>query len=127
MPKPKFDLHSNPWYIRVENEEQFNLANEWLKENFGSRLELEYYTYIKFLTNTTYRGEVRNDLVMWNDFFSAVCSFHEIKFNYKTTIISVECPVVQAPETEQQKRIRELKDTIEFASKQLEELMKETK
>jgi hypothetical protein len=34
---------------------------------------------------------------------------------------------VQAPETEQQKRIRELKDTIEFASKQLEELMKETK
>lgn len=126
--KPSFDLHSNPWYIRVENEEQFNLANKWLKENFGKHLFYPYDCRIKSLTNVCSEGYI-NNAVMWSDvesFSKYKDTRPEIKLTYKTSISSVEYPVVEI-ETEQQKRIRELKETIDSASKQLEELMKETK
>lgn len=117
-----FDLHKNPWYIRVENEEQFNLANEWLKENFGSCLVVNYSKHKEYLTNFDGRNVCKTVM-------HGCCHFmteHELKLNFKTIISSVEYPVVEI-ETEQQKRIRELKETIDSASKQLEKLMKETK
>lgn len=124
---PSFDLHKNPWYIRVENEEQFNLANEWLRENFGSNLMVSYWNNVVGITNTDAAGNIW-DHPMWlaERHIQENIFRHELKLNFKTTISSVEYPVVEI-ETEQQKRIRELKETIDSASKQLEELMKETK
>lgn len=120
--KQTFDMHTQPWYIRVEDEEQFNLANEWLKENFGSSLDMAYFEDVKYLTNTC--GTEVEEVVMYG--LKTYLDRPEVKLNFKTVISSVEWPSVEVCETEQQKRIRELKETIDNASKQLEELMKET-
>lgn len=119
-PIKQFDMHTQPWFIRVNNEQEFHLVQEWLKENFGTCYNCGWHPQMIGLTNTTVYGEIYNNYVMWfSDDKSLNQNSQEIKLKFKTTIDSVEWPVV---ESEKDKKIRELKEIIEAAAKQIEEL-----
>lgn len=118
-PVNQFDMKIQPWFIRVNNEQEFNLVQEWLKENFGTCCNFKWYPLMKGLSNTKNEGKIFNNRVMWCDDKSLNQNSYEIKLNFKTIIDSVEWPVV---ESEKDRKIRELKETIEAAAKQIKEL-----
>ena len=122
--KEMFFLKTNPWYIRVTNEAEYNAANDWLEENFGRKVTVCYGgDYVVGLTNTNDIGDIHN-IIMWMD-ESSIDSTprHEIKLTFKTVVDSVEYPAVKSTEEiEREKKIKELKETIALAQKQLDEL-----
>lgn len=121
-PVKQFDMRTQPWFIRVNNEQEFNLVQEWLEENFGTVPYFGWYPQTKGLTNTNVDGKMYSDYVMWFcDDKNLNQNANEIKVNFKTIIDSVEWPVV---ESEKDKKIRELEETIKKAQEQIKELQK---
>lgn len=114
-----FDLKTNPWWIAVRNREEYELVQNWLLENYGTKCIAEYSREFKYLTNTGCGGRVEKSWVMHG---SADKPEHqEIKLNFKTVVDSVTFPEVK---TEQQKQIEELEKTILLAKQQIETLKK---
>lgn len=116
----QFDMKTQPWYIRVNNEEEFNLVQEWLKDNFGKCLNQYFKKNNMLLTNLSSNLGI-TDEVFWANNMDYVRSLNpkEIKFNLKIVIDSVVFPTV---ESEKDKQIRELQNTIELAQKQINRL-----
>lgn len=121
-PMNQSDMKTQPWFIRVTNEQEFNLVQEWLKKNFGKVYENSFVGEPMFLTNISALRGMCHD-VFWSSDMDYTQSLrlvpNEIKVNFKTTIDSVVFPTV---ESEKDKKIRELKETIEAAAKQIKEL-----
>lgn len=112
---PTFNLKTSPWFIRVNNKEEFNTINEWLEVNFGARLLSVYSKYLNYLTNTEANGFVVNR-VMWSTEKSKGTKEIKLSIKTKTTIDSVEYPEVK---TQQEVDIEELEATIELAKQQI--------
>jgi hypothetical protein len=112
---PTFNLKTSPWFIRVNNEEEFNIINEWLEINFGARLLSSYGKHIEYLTNTYLHGDLTHR-VMWSTHTSKGTKEIKITFETKTTIESVEYPETR---TQQEVAIEELEATIELAKQQI--------
>lgn len=115
-----FDMKTQPWFIRINNEEEWDLAQQWLKENFGKACAATYspcYSY--FLTNKDDTGYIGDHPMHGRKESLAETKRYEIKLTYKTVIDSVIYPEV---ETEQQKKIKELKETIRKAQEQIDAL-----
>ncbi|MNF29693.1 hypothetical protein D3C85_851520 [compost metagenome] len=117
LAEPQFDMKTSPWEIRVNTTEEFASTQRWLEANFGTGLPGLMPKLPFMLTNTTTTGDIMNR-VMWGD-ISSKFSRREIKLQFETTIKSVTYPEV---ETEQQRKIRELQETIEKAQKQIADL-----
>lgn len=100
-----FDLKKNPWYIKVNSQEQFNAVQEWLLDNFGDKFAYGYEKGM-CLSNTNYSGERLNNIAWYIDEPKGR-DLLKIKFTYKTTVDKVEWPVV---ESETQKKLRELEE-----------------
>lgn len=116
-----FDMKSQPWFIRVNNMKEWSTVQKWLEDNFGSAVDCSYENNIKLVTNTDSSGEIW-DTPMWgSDVETKKKQAQEIKIHFKTVIDSVQYPQV---ETEQDKKIRELRETIEKAQKQIEDIQK---
>lgn len=127
MKSESFNLKTNPWFIRVNNKEEFEAVGKWIKEKTGYSLRTFYFKEVVHLTNTDDDGAVLERLMYVHS--SSIkdrknINCHEIKLTFKTVVDSVEYPVL---ESEQQKKIRELKETIEKASAQIAEIEKEMK
>lgn len=114
--KPQFDLKKNPWFIRTGTKEKSEAAQKWLFEqgftwNAGSKYLYDY-------------GEIILEGVE-NSKFVQGCfpepESLEIILEFETVVKSVTYPVVEV-EAEQDKKIKELQQTIEKAQKQIEEL-----
>jgi hypothetical protein len=110
---PTFNLKTSPWFIRVNNKEEFHIINEWLVVNFGCGLTGDYYSKMLYFTNAYTSGSVSLN-VMWDARISNEAK--EIKLNFKTSIYSVEYPEVK---TQQEVAIEELEATIELAKQQI--------
>lgn len=116
-----FNLKTNPWLIRVTNEQEYNAARKWLDENFGYYLDTGYATYMVGLTNTDDYGEICSHVMWMNEDSLKSTERYEIKLSYKTVVDSVTFPEVK---TEQQKQIEELEKTTLLAQQQIETLKK---
>lgn len=118
----QFDLKKNPWFIHTGTKEKSEAAQKWLFEqginwwNNDSRVEkMENY----ILTNVCAEGVIQ-DYFMYQASTLPNPSTKEIILEFETVVKSVTYPIV---ETEQDKKIKELKETIDKAQQQLEELM----
>lgn len=121
----KFDVTKHPWYIRVNSPEESKAAQDWLFSqgcSWGVG-EKEYrHTGEKSITNDN--GGAR---LFWGSQASVESKQEkgvpEIKLTFKTQIVvdKVVLPVVESP---QQKQIRELEETIQKATQQIEQLKK---
>ena len=121
-----FDFKTDKWFIRVENEQQAVAAQEWaFEQGFG----------------WSGRKTLREDFRSW-DMPRAIGCGHggagymgqapaqywfvhghkEIKMSFKVVVDEVVLPVV---ESQQQKQIRELEETIARATQQIQELKKD--
>jgi hypothetical protein len=115
-PVVEFDMHKNPWFIRINNLQEFNVTQQWLEANFGCNLRCNYYgTYIAFLTNKMEPG-VCGSRVLWS---SGEPEGKEIKLSFQTIIDKVEWPVV---ESATQIKIRELEESAKKLQEQIAEI-----
>lgn len=103
-------LKQNKWWIKCESQAELDLINPWLKENFGDTLGVRVPDIIKYVCNDfTYPN-----LVFWG--YEDKPKNQEITLEFGTIVKSFTLPVV---ETEQEKKIRELQETIDKASAQI--------
>lgn len=119
--KKVFDLKTNPWFIRVNNKEEFEAAISWAEEKGlkWDKIHREYNKSIKAIGTCLSFPEVQVIYYLLNNDNFCQGAREEIKITFKTIIESVEYPEI---ETEQDKKIRELQETIEIAKRQIEEL-----
>lgn len=119
-PKQMFNIKTDPWFIRVNSEEEFEVIQDWLEENYGTWLSSSYYSRMVYLTNSCDDGEVQNSFVMHGSGDPLEKQARkEIKLTFKTIIDSVEYPVVKSKE---QIKIEELQATIDRACQEIKEL-----
>ena len=111
-----FDMKKEPWFIRVENEQEFNAARKWLDENFGYYLDTEYMTYIVGLSNTDDFGGICSYVMWMAEHSLKTTERYETKLEFKAVVDSVTLPEVK---TEQQRQIEELEKTILLAQQQI--------
>lgn len=119
-PKQMFNIKTDPWFIRINSEQEFNVIQDWLEENYGCSLITSYNPAIEYLTNTSCTGQSEEAFVMHgrgNPLKTP--SRKEIKLTFKTTIDSVQYPEM---ETEQQIKMKQLQETIDRAARELKEL-----
>lgn len=123
-----FDMKTNPWFIRVNNEQEFEAAKEWVEVQ-----GVNWTDWVKDKSFNSEIGALCSNLYDFDNYYwlghdevetQALYGRKEIKLTFKTVVDSVEYPVL---ESEQQKKIRELKETIEKASAQIAEIEKEMK
>jgi len=121
-PKQVFNIKTDPWFIRVNSEEESKVIQDWLFEQgimWKHSSTQHKYTEYTFILNVFSEGSIPKRLLRTNE----ACEIHptakEIKLTFKTTIDSVEYPVV---ETEQQIKMKQLQETIDKAARELKEL-----
>lgn len=117
--KPQFDLKKNPWFIRTGTKEKSEAAQKWLFEqgvHWWHGMEIKDHGE-KYLTNADSSGVTSSYILQGR--LGAHASAQEIILEFEIVVKSVTYPVV---ETEQDKKIKELQQTIEKAQKQIEEL-----
>ena len=119
-PKQMFNIKSDPWFIRVNSEQEFEVIQGWLQENYGCSLITSYNTAFEYLTNTSCTGQIEEAFVMYGRGNPLeATSRKEIKLTFKTTIDSVQYPEM---ETEQQVKMKQLQETIDKVARELKEL-----
>jgi hypothetical protein len=120
--EPSFNLKTNPWFIRVNSPEESKVVQEWLFSNgvgwIGGNFEAGNL-WAQYLTNINVDGDQRG-VIMWSHEDIGIHeSAKELKFKFKTVLDSVIFPEV---ETEQEKKLKELEETIKKAAKEIQEL-----
>lgn len=119
-----FDMKQEPWYIRVNNESEFNGAQQWLTENFGTNLKTTYNLGVGYLTNAAYGGYIEDDHVMYGNIESVNLTFrHKIKLTFKTIVDSVEYPETQTPAQIELKALQQKIKDLETQANKLQELI----
>ena len=115
-----FNIKSDPWFIRVNSKQEFEVIQDWLQENYGCSLITSYNPAFEYLTNTSCTGQIEEAFVMHGRGNPLeTTSRKEIKLTFKTTIDSVEYPEM---ETEQEIKMKQLQETIDKAARELKEL-----
>ena len=110
----QFDMKKNPWFIRVNNKEEFEAAKEWVKsQGIKFKFSEDWYDQIIAVESDGFALCIRTEAG------EKILNKNEIKLTFKTVIDSVEYPTI---ESEQDKKIKELQETIETAKRQIEEL-----
>ena len=116
----EFDLKKNPWFIRTGTKEKSEATQKWLFEqgltwNDGSKC---LYNYGEIIIETT-----ENSRFVKGDYPEP--ESQEIILEFETVVKSVTYPSIETEsvKTEQDKKIKELKETIDKAQQQLEEMM----
>lgn len=118
----QFDMHSKPWFIRVNNEQEYDAAVNWVKsKGLDFKYNGGYFKGLAAISNYLELDGSIDDSIYRCDIGDDLSKYHEIKFTFKTVIDSVTFPEVK---TEQQKQIEELERTILLAQQQIEELKK---
>lgn len=127
---PMFDMKTTPWYIRVNSQAEFDAAVNFALAQ-GCRENRYNSAYLPNVTRAIGTSLRDDDLFLFDteqfywlgeDSLTEVLGRHEIKITFKTVVDKVEYPAV---ESETQKQIRELKETIEKAQQQIIKLEKE--
>lgn len=120
--KPTFDLKTQPWFIRINSPEESKVVQEWLFSNgivWGGGCFEARNLWAQYLTNIDVDGEIRGVIMWCHEDIGIHESAKELKFNFKSVIDSVEYPEY---ETETQKQLKELEQTIKKAQEQIAQL-----
>lgn len=117
---PMFDMKTMPWYVQVSNEAEFNAVVEFAKsQGLSPKSDVSgNYSDICFGLFGIVAGDGNGHYLRQK----STLDRDEIKLTFKTVVDKVEYPAV---ESETQKQIRELKETIEKAQQQIIKLEKE--
>lgn len=120
----QFDMKKSPWFIRVNNKEEFEAAKEWVDSQ-----GIVWTDWVKDKGFNSEIGGLCSNLHNLDNYYwlsheetessESLYGREEIKITFKTIIDSVEYPTI---ETEQDKKIKELQETIEKAQQQITEL-----
>lgn len=99
--KPEFDMKNQPWFIRVNNEEEFGVVADFLEAKGFRFYEKKYTKNTQAIGNTDLAGNIERDSKVSRLMTSEIEKVihyggKEIKLNFKTTIDSVEYPEVKS-------------------------------
>jgi hypothetical protein len=120
-----FDIKNNHWYIETPTQEVFKIVSEWLRQHgldwqHNDKDCQEIRSNAKYITNSR-QGTISKYLMWGSNGQRPDTIAKEIKLNFKIMVDSVVYPEVESP---QQKQIRELEETIQKATQQIEQLKK---
>jgi len=125
-----FDIQKDKWFVRINSEEECKAVQEWAFAQgfhwFNGKVRKDYNSWSSDTGgkaigfghfSRSSLGQAPVSYWMQND-------HHEIKLTFRTEMYvdEVQFPVV---ESAQQKRLRELEETIEAAQRQIAEIRKE--
>jgi hypothetical protein len=131
-----FDLKTQPWYILVNNTRESEAAEDWLKsQGIDFQFPTQFFHDFRLFTNISEGSIVKPYMMADRDqekphpYLKRIqieASEIKLQFETKTSITDVQWPVIPAEpvESEKDKAIRELQETIEKAKQQIDELMK---
>lgn len=123
-----FDLKTSPWYISITNQAEFDAAQEWLKENFGTNLNAPYTRGVCYLTNTQSAGYPTSDRVVYGTNHPTQHTMrHEIKLSFvtKTFVDNVEWPELKTPEQKQLDIVMEQIKSLQKEAEKLQQVVTE--
>lgn len=117
---PKFNLKTQPWFIRTETPEQRIAAQEWLFEqgmawDSGSREAFDWN--FQCLTNTSSSGD---KTLSFGHIPKPHKSAQEIELTYKTTVNNVVYPDIESERDKEIKAIRKEQEALAARLKALE-------
>lgn len=118
-------LKENRWFIRTGTKERSELVQEWLFEHgyvWFVQGSVPSYLESKYLCNVCIDGSIIGDILQTSNSQHIHKDAQEIILEFQTTIKSVKLPAV---ETEQEKEIRELQETIDKASARIKAIKEE--
>lgn len=89
--KPEFDMKRNPWFIRVNNKEEFDLVADFLEAKGFSFYEKQYIASTKAIGNTDLACNIERDSrvsrLMTSEIENVIHhGAKEIKINFKKSI-----------------------------------------
>lgn len=92
--EPEFDVKNVSWFIKVNNEAEFNIVKSWLSEKYDHYNVVKYSNKVNYLTNTDGDGDVCGHIMRGTE----LTHYHtnEIKFEFETVIKTVEYPTVKS-------------------------------
>lgn len=118
-----FDMKTQPWFIKIDSQEEFDLVQEWLIENYGSGLQCNWGGPTKKCGVTNWSravGRACINHVMWMGEGEKPDKYaSEIKFNFRKVIDNVEFPDVKS---EQELEIERLTEIINQAQETLNKM-----
>lgn len=117
-------LRENKWFIRTGNPEKSKLVQEWLFEHGYEWLSGKgvSYTDRMYLCNVDTGGGLHDRILQTNSDKSLHKSAKELTFEFETVVKSVKLPTI---ESEKDKKIRELQETIQSAANQIKAIKEE--
>lgn len=123
----QFDLKTQPWYIHCPTPEAFAAAQEFLFGHGitwcdGKKEVIDLNFLNSRLLINFWQGEVEPKGFMHSnvDDEDTLRNAKEIKLTFKTFVHTVEYPSIE--ETEQDKKLRELEETINKAQEQIRQI-----
>ena len=112
----QFDLKTQPWFIRVANEQEFNSARDFVQsKGFDFIYSESWYAGLVGICHDSKDDDGVYRLHSGDD----VSAHQEIKITFKTVIDFVSFPQMK---TEQQLKIEQLEATIARAAEEIKQL-----
>jgi hypothetical protein len=118
----EFDMKTQPWFIRVSNEQEYDAVKDWLVNEKGLEFAygLNWYDPLVALGNHVYLNGDIDPQIHHLEKHHSTKGYHEIKLTFKTVIDAVEWPVVESePETVELKGKKYIKSELEKALKMI--------
>ncbi len=78
---PMFDMHTNSWFIKIANEEEYNAAEAWLAKVYGRNLGMRMPSGLVALTNCS--GSTLAKGVYWVRNGDHIRNAKEIKLTFE--------------------------------------------
>ena len=122
---PVFDMHTNPWFIKIANEEEYKAAEAWLAKTYGRNLGIPMPHGLIALTN--HAGPLLAKGVYWARNYDQMAKAKEIKltFQYTCSVSAVVWP--EDPNAESKRLLAELQSQITELQAKAENLQKSMK
>ena len=123
MNNKQFNLNDHSWFIRVNTEDDFNATLEWAKVN----------GFIKYPNSNDYKNSIKGlaqDVNFAKGFIHPISEYTISNPRFKEVFVEfekalkVKTVTIPVGESEQERKIRELREEINNMQKKLEELEK---
>lgn len=121
MNNDQFNLQEQSWFIRVNDEKEFNAILDWAMSN----------GFDKYPNSKCYRENVKGwaqDINFAKGFIHPISEYTIFNPRFKEVFVEFEkalkVKTVTIPESEQERKVRELREEINSMKKKLEELEK---
>lgn len=120
-----FDMHTNSWFIKIANEEEYNAAEAWLAKVYGRNLGIRMPSGLVAITNCT--GSTLAKGVYWARNSDHIRNAKEIKLTFERACSVSDVVWPEDTNAEAKRLLVELQSQIAELQEKAENLQKTMK